>query len=130
MKQKKGCGKYKKLIPLVKCSESWGYCGVNGLCLSCSNQNPQEVTRASAEDKETTEDTFNLSDKIDKWFEDYNDMGEEWQIPDDEFNKLANYVKTFIAKLKARFEENVHIETHVKVFLEQELNKLAGDKLT
>ena len=46
------CGKYKQLIPPANASESWGYCGTNGIWKSCQDNDP-----GSNPGKNTPEDT-------------------------------------------------------------------------
>ncbi len=152
-KQKKGCGKmYNHFLeePVVST------CGVTEkhLCPSCQSQSslygnimdtpevevghhssgiqsPQDEFKQL--EKSGSEDTFNLSDKIDKWFEDYNDMGEEWQIPTEEFNKLKSHIKEFISRLKEDIENSDYVKGFANMIVEELfpiIDKLAGEKLT
>jgi len=143
MKEKKGCGNEFTYLG----RES--YCGskirddygkvIVVLCSSCySNQSPSNLKQRLKDKPEEkcsskvasppsgdNSNTKTLSDKIDKWFEDYNDMGEEWQIPEEEFSKLKNHVKDFIKDLK----EGTNKKGFVKYILIKDLDKLAGERL-
>ncbi len=73
---------------------------------------------------ETPEKEFNLSEKMDEWFKNYNDMGEEWQIPKEELEELKNLVKEFIKLVKEVCDRKLNA-----CYVKEEIDKLAGDKL-
>ncbi len=74
-----------------------------------------------------------LSDNIDGWLKDYNDMGEEWQIPEDNFDVLKDYVKEYIKKLnEMKFYNTCKCESckdRQWVIDVKEIDKLAGPAL-